>query len=173
MHKLPSPWSIVSTDNPCWAIATASAMVFLIGLAVKLTGTVPGRRGGPDTPVDPEVAGMVLASAVALSLFLWVIVALRVVRVRGLFDRGREVEASVRKVRCLKGGTKLELEFELYGIPHKARFSFMRSGRTPAFSEGARISVLVDPANPKRAIPLAFYGETRARPGSAEHPISA
>ena len=139
-------------------------MVFFIGLMVKLTGTIPGRRGGPDTPVAPEVATMVLACAMALILLLSAIVALRVARVRSLFDQGREVEASVRKVTYFRGARqKLELEFELYGIPHKVSFFFLRSPRTPAFSEGTRISVLVDPANPKRAIPLTLYGD----PGTA------
>jgi hypothetical protein len=164
MHKLPSPWSIIWTDNACVGVATAAAMVFFIGLMVKLTGTIPGRRGGPDTPVDPEVASIVLACAVALMLFLSAIVALRVVRVRNLFDGGREVEASVRKVTYFRGGArqKLELEFDLDGIPHKVSFFFLRSWRTPAFSEGTRISVLVDPVNPKRAIPLALYGDPDA-----------
>jgi hypothetical protein len=131
---------------------------------VKLTGTIPGRRGGPDIPVDPGVASMVLACAVALILFLSAIVALRVARIRSLFDGGREVEASVRTVkRRLRGGTTLKLEYELDGIPYKVSFAFLRSSRTPAFSEGTPIPVLVDPANPKRAIPLALYGD----PGAA------
>ena len=161
MHKLPSPWSIIGTDNASWGIISAAAMVLFVGLMVKLTGTIPGRRGGPDRPVDPEVASMVLACAVGLILFLSAIVALRVGRVRSLFDRGREVEAGVRKVTYFRGGArqKLELEFELSGIPYKVSFFFLRSSRTPAFSEGTRIPVLVDPANPKRAIPLALYGD--------------
>jgi hypothetical protein len=163
MREQPSPWSIVFTDNACLAIGTGAAMVFFIGLMVKLTGTIPGRRGGPDTPVTPEVASIVLACAVALSLLLAAIVAVRVARIRSLFDGGLEVEASVRKVKRLRSGTTLKLEFELYGIPHEASFSFLPSRRTPAFGEGARIPVLVDPANPKRAIPLTLYGD----PGTA------
>jgi hypothetical protein len=164
MRKLPSPWSIIWTDNACCGITTAAPMVFLIALVIKLTGTIPGSRGKPDRPVDPEVASMVLACAVALILFLSAVVAVRVVRIRSLFDRGHEVEASVRKVTYFRGARqKLELEFELYGIPHEASFSFLRLRRTPAFGEGARIPVLVDPANPKRAIPLTLYGD----PGTA------
>ena len=161
VRKLPSPWSIIWTNNACLGFTTGALFVLFIGLMVKLTGTIPGKRGGPDTPVTPEVASMVLACAVALILFLSAIVALRVARVRNLFDQGREVEASVRKVTYIRGGArqKLELEFELSGIPYKVSFFFLRSSRTPAFSEGTRIPVLVDPANPKRAIPLALYGD--------------
>ena len=39
-------------------------------------------------------------------------------------------------------------------------------------SEGTRISVLVDPVNPKRAIPLALYADPGAAQ-SGERPISA
>jgi hypothetical protein len=172
MRKLPSAWSIIATDNACWAMITSSPMVMLIALGIKLTGTIPGSRGRPDTPVDPHVATMVLAGAVALILFLSAIVARRVARVRGLFEGGREVEASVRKVKYLRGGAKLELEFELDGIPRKVSFAFLRWPRTPAFSEGTRIPVLVDSANPKRAIPLALY-TSAAAVQSGERPISA
>jgi hypothetical protein len=62
----------------------------------------------------------------------------------------------------------VELEFDLYGIPYKVNFFFLRSSRTPAFSEGTRIPVLVDPEHPKRAIPLALYGDPgAARSGGA------
>ncbi len=175
MRKRPSPWSIIWTDNACCGIIAIAPPFLLIALLIKLTGTIPGSRGRPDTPVDPEVASMVLACAVALVLFLSAIVARRVARIRSLFDGGREVEASVRKVTYFRGGRqKLELEFELDGIPYKVSFFFLRSSRTPAFSEGTRISVLVDPVNPKRAIPLALYGDPGAaqsgeRPSSAEH----
>jgi hypothetical protein len=56
MRKRPSPWSIICTDNACWAISTSAPVVFLLALAIKLTGTISGRRGGPDRPVDPAVA---------------------------------------------------------------------------------------------------------------------
>jgi hypothetical protein len=164
MRKLPSRWSIIWTNNASCGITTGAAFVLFIGLMVKLTGTIPGRRGGPDIPVDPGVASMVLACAVALSLFLSAIVARRVARVRSLFDGGREVEASVRTVKRLRGGTKLKLEYELDGIQYKVSFAFLRSSSTPAFSEGKRIPVLVDPATPKRVIPLALYGD----PGVAQ-----
>src|SRR5262245_7341870 len=158
MRKLPSPWSIIWTDNACWAITTSAPMVLFIALMIKFTGTIPGSRGRPDTPVDSDVASMVLAGAVALILFLSAIVALRVTRVRNLFDRGREGAASLRKVKHFRGArTKLEFEFELDGIPYKLNSTFLRWSRMPAFSEGTRISVLVDPMNPKRAIPLAAY----------------
>jgi hypothetical protein len=163
MRKQPSPWSIVCTDNASWAIATSAAMVFFIGLMVKLTGTIPGSRGRPDTPVDPEVASMVLACAVALILFLSAIVARRVARIRSLFDGGREVEASARKVTYFRGGArqKLELEFTRTAS-HTRPFLFLRLLRT--LFTGTRISVLVDPVNPKRVVPLALYGD----PGAAQ-----
>jgi hypothetical protein len=172
MRKLPSPWSIIWTDNACCGITTSAPVVFLMALVIKLTGTIPGSRGRPDTPVDPEIASMVLACAVALILFLSAIVAVRVARIRSLFDGGREVEACVRKVKRFRGGARLKLEFELDGIPYKVSSAFLRSSRTPAFSEGTRISVLVDPVNPKRAIPLALYADPGAAQ-SGERPISA
>ena len=161
MRKRPSPWSVIWTDYVCCSISTSAPLVFLLGLMVKLTGTLPGRRGGPDTPVTPEIASMVLVCAVALTLFLATIVALRVARIRSLFDQGREVEASVRKLTYFRGGSRqrLELAFELNGMAHEARVTFLRGSKTPTFSEGARIPVLVDPEHPKRVVPLTLYGD--------------
>ena len=117
MRRLPSPWSIIWTDNACCRITTIAPVVFLMALVIKLTGTIPGGRGRPDTPVDDEVASLVLAGAAALALFLSAIVARRVARIRSLFDEGREVEASVRRVTSFRGARqKLEFEFELDGI---------------------------------------------------------
>ena len=165
MRKLPSPWSIIWTDNAYRGITIIAPVLCLMALVITLTGTIPGSRGRPDTPVDPDVASMVLACAVALILFLSATVALRVARIRSLFDGGREVEATVRKVNYFRGGAgqKLELEFELDGIPYRVSSAFLRSSRTPAFSEGTRISLLVDRVNPNCAIPLALYED----PGAA------
>src|SRR5262245_28343760 len=159
MRKRPSPWSIIWTDNACCGIVTAAPLILFIAVMIKITYAIPGRRGGPDTPIDPAVASLVLACAVALILFLFAIVARRVERITSLFEAGREVEASVRKLTCFRGGAKLELEFELDGIPYQVDFRFLRGWRTPAFSEGTRIPVLLDPANPKRVVPLALYGD--------------
>jgi len=164
MRKLPSAWSIVWTDNVCCAISSSAPMILFIGLAIKLTGTIPGQRGKPDIPLEPQVASMVLAGAVALILLLAAIVVRRVAWTRGLFDRGREVEASVRKVSRYRGGATLALEFELDGMAYKAQSAFRCWWNPPVFSEGMRIQVMVDPVNPKRAIPLALYG----LPGATE-----
>ena len=86
MRKLPSPWSILRTDNACYQMSWIGPVFFVLSLLVKLTGTVPGGRGRPDQPVDPEFATFVLASAAALTAFLGSIVALRVSRIRSLFD---------------------------------------------------------------------------------------
>ena len=178
MRKLPSTWSIVWTDNACYQITSMAAVVFLVTLMIKLTGTLPGGRGKPDIPLDPEVASLILAYAVAGILFLSAIVARRVARIRSLFDRGLEIEASVRTVKRLRGGTTLKLELQYAGITYRVRTTFQCGSRTPSFDEGTRIPVLVDPLDPRRAIPLALYADPGADPvaapaGSAEGAVSA
>jgi hypothetical protein len=65
-------------------------------------------------------------------------------------------------VKRFRGGSTLKLEFELNGILYKASSTFQRWLRTPEFSEGTRVPVLVDPMNPKRAIPRALYDDPDA-----------
>ena len=162
VRKLPSARSVLWTDNACYTITLIAPMFFFLALMVKLTGTVPGGRGKPDQPVDPEFATLLLASATLLALFLYAIVALRVARVRRLFDLGEEVEATVLKVSRFKGGGRLKLEFERAGTTYRVRSTFKRWATTPTFAEGNRVALLVDPSNPKRAVPVALY----ASPGT-------
>jgi hypothetical protein len=176
MRRLPSTWSIVWTDTACWRITSTAAVVLVVALMIKLTGTLPGGRGKPDIPLDPEFASLILAYAVAGILFLSAIVARRVARIRSLFDRGLEIEATVRKVKRARGGTTLRLELQHAGITYRVRTAFQRGWRTPEFEEGTRIAVLVDPLDPRRAIPLALYANPGADPapaGSAERAVSA
>jgi hypothetical protein len=167
MRKLPSARSILWTDNACHALTTIAPIVFGLALMVKLTGTLPGGRGKPDRPVDPEVASLVLASATALCLLFAAIVAARVARIRRLFDRGEEVEATVLKVSRFRGGGRVKLQFERAGTTYRVRSTYKRSATTPTFAEGTRISLLVDRLNPKRAVPVALYATPEAPPAGS------
>jgi hypothetical protein len=160
MRKLPSAWSIVWTDNVSYMLTSIGPVLFVLALMIKLTGTVPGGRGKPDQPVDPEFANLVLASAAALLAFFGALVSLRVARIRSLFDSGEEVEATVRKVSRFKGGATLRLEFQRGGQAYKVRSTFKRWSQTPEFTAGDRLALLVNPANPKRAVPVALYERT-------------
>lgn len=178
MRKLPSPWSIVWTDKACYPMLLAPLMFFLFALAVKLTGTWPGSHGRPDRPVDPEVANLALACTGGLMVLLWSLVALRIARIRSLFDSGQEVEATIRKVKRFRGGWTLELEYEHAGTTYRVRSSFQNSSRTPGFTAGDRVSLLVDRMNPKRAVLTALYandGDTKpaASRAAVEQPSAA
>jgi hypothetical protein len=164
VRRLPSPWSVVWIDNVCFRITTLAPWALFFALMVKLTGTLPGGRNQPDVPVDAGVANAILACAVALGLVLAGIVVLRVSRIRGLLERGREDEARVRKVKRFRGGATLKLELERAGVTHQARYTFQRWSGTPTFEEGTRVCVVVDPEHPKRVLPLALFTEARAAP---------
>jgi len=123
----------------------------------RLTGTWPGGRGRPDQPVDPEFASLLLACTGGVLALLWLIVALRVARIRSLFDSGEELEARVEKVSRFRGGSTLKLGYELAGTTYRVRSSFQGSSRIPTFTVGDHVSLLVDPMNPKRAVPIALY----------------
>lgn len=167
MRTRPSTWSIVSTDNVCFRITTLTPWALIFALMVQFTGTLPGGRHKPDVPVDPAVASTILACAMALSLVLAGIVVLRVRGIRDVLEHGREIEAWVRRVKRFKGGATLQLELESAGVRHAARYTFQRWTRTPTFEEDTRISVLVDPAHPRRALPLALFSDACAAGGTS------
>ena len=60
MRKLPSPWSIIWTDNAYRGITIIAPVLCLMALVITLTGTISGSRSRPDTPVDPDVASITL-----------------------------------------------------------------------------------------------------------------
>jgi hypothetical protein len=167
MRKLPTARSILWTDNVCYVLSVIAPMCFGFALMVKLTGTLPGGRGKPDQPVTPEFANLLLAGATAFALLLSAIVAARVARIRRLFDQGEEVEATVVKVSRFRGGAKLKYEFERAGTTYRGRSSFQRWARTPTFTEGTRIAVLVDRLNPKRAVPVALFADPGTPPAGS------
>lgn len=164
MHKRPSVWSIVWTDDLCYKISPAIVAVLFFGLMVGFTGTLPGGRHKPDVPVSPEVAAAIVAGSVVLTLLLMWPVALRVASIRRLFEHDRRSEALLRQVKRFRGGETLKLEVELprRGGVQKASYTLRRWASTPTFVEGTRIAVLLDPEHPKRAIPVALYGRTEA-----------
>ena len=157
MRALPSPWTILRTDNRSYQLTWLGTVCLVLALLVKLTGTVPGGHGRPDRPVDPGVANLVLASAAALTALLGSIVALRVARIRGLLDSGDEVEAEVRKVSRFRGGARLALEFERDGRTHRVRWTYQRWSRTPIFVAGMRV-VARRSGEPRRAVPVDARG---------------
>ena len=85
------------------------------------------------------------------------IVFLRVMRIRGLFESGEEIEATVKKVSRSRGGTTLKLEYRRAGTTHEIPSSIQRGSRIPTFTSGTQISLLVDPLRPRRAVPVALY----------------
>jgi hypothetical protein len=178
MRTPPSRWSIVWTDNACYQMVVFPPGFFLFALMVKLTGTWPGGRGRPNQPVDPEFANLFLVCTSGMLAFLWSIIALRVARIRDLFDSGEEVEATVAKVSRFRGGSTLKLEYELEGTTYRVRSSFQGSSRIPTFTVGDRIVLLVDGMHPKRAVPIALYandssGATASGRAAGERPSAA
>lgn len=164
MRKPPSAWSVVWTDNTCCQVVSIAVVVLFFGGMVALTGTLPAGRGKPEIPLEPEVAGRIVTSALAGVLLLAGIVAWRVTRIRALIERGLELEATVRKVKRIRGGEKLKLELQHAGVSYRVCSTFQRGSRTPRFEAGSRIPVLVDPLDPGRAVPLALYVDPDAAP---------
>jgi hypothetical protein len=109
---------------------------------------------------------------------LWSMAALRVARIRGLYDSGDEVEATALKVSRHRRGARLSLEYEHAGMTYRLRTSFLGSSRLATLTAGDRVSLLVDPMNPKRAVPIALYandssGATGSKQAAGEPPSAA
>jgi len=157
MRQPPRTRSIFWTESACYPLVCVAVAILLLTLGVKVTGTLPGRRGRPGTPVDPETASWILSGGIAAALALSAIAARRVARVRRLFEDGHQVEATVEKVLRYRGGSTLRLEFSQRGEVRRARAKYVRWRQTPSFEQGMRISLLVDRDDPRRVVPLALY----------------
>jgi len=165
MRQPPPLWKIVWNDNASGLMAMIGPVLFVFALCEQLSGVAPGGRGRAPRPVDPEFARLATAVTGALMAALWAFAAVRVARIRQLFEDGVEVEATLRKLTHLKGWVRLRLELERSGTTLSVRTTVRRSAHADALAVGDRLMLLVDPVHPKRVVWPAIY--TRAEPSEA------
>jgi len=142
----PSPADIIWTD---WPALFASLMVPGIGLIGLLVSA-----GRLDQVTLLTVTLPV--TIVSLALLFW-----RIRRVRNLFRYGTAVPGAVMEVRIVRDRGRLEFLYEWENQTHGGWMPVHKNRRVVALRPGQAVTVLVDPANPRKAVvEEAFAGKT-------------
>jgi hypothetical protein len=150
---------VLKHDNP---FLLASFGLILVGMAlyVLVSGEAPGGRGRPGSPVDPRSAAIALGYAVGVALLLWIPAVIRIQRIRDVFACGTEVQATVRKVRTVKGYSRIDLDFVHNGAKRSVRRTIRGSAKASALEPGSAVGVLVDPQSSRRVVLAELFDES-------------
>lgn len=156
MRRIPAVWKVVQHDNPTFLLASAGVILVAMALFLKTTGTFPSSRHS-DVHVDPQTATSILGSALLVVGVLWIPAMFRILRIRGLFESGNEVRATVRKIRRFKGYCTIDLDFLFGGRVCSGRSTIRRSAKARAIGLGSKVGVIVDPSKPSRLVLADLY----------------
>ncbi|MCI0587468.1 MAG: hypothetical protein L0323_11570 [Planctomycetes bacterium] len=150
-------WKILRHDPHWFPMVAFGIVLFAFSLLVWITGRMPGGRGRPARPVDPEEARAFLSVAALLMASLCAIAGLRAWRIRGLFEVGDVVQATVERVTYAKGTSRVRFDYEHRGTRCSLRRSIRKSARARALKPGDSLAILVDPDRPRRVVLAELY----------------
>ena len=157
MRRIPAIWKIVKHDNAAFLLASCGAILVAMAIFVRISGVMPSHRHNEVVDVDPEAANAILRNTCLVAGVLWIPAALRVLRIRDLFESGSEVRATVRKVSRFKGYSTIDLDFLFAGAVRSSRSTIRRSARAKAVGPGSLVGVIVDPTKPSRLVLADLY----------------
>lgn len=149
----PTWWRIISTDY--WALV--GVIIPCIGLGLWIANAFfgfPGKLGGaPLPPNHPFFLILATAGVIAGAIIL--------TRRRSYFDNlfasGHRMQGTVTSIWFLKDRGRVEFTFDYQGQPRRAGSALHRTKRTSALRPQQSVTVLVDPAQPSKAIILDLY----------------
>lgn len=110
----------------------------------------PHLRRGASSP--PALATTL--SALALAVLAW-----RVARVRALFASGRRAHGVVLALRAARDRGRLEYAFPVQGTTVESWCPVHRTKDVLALEAGTPVEILYDPADPRRAVPVALFAK--------------
>ena len=149
----PSVMTILWADFPAFMAALFPFIVAILAMVVAFAGSMPDPRGGEDiTQSDlPYLLGFgAILIVVCVPLLLY-----RVHRARRLLRGGHETPGTVTSARLSRNGSRLKYEFKHASKKYKQ--SVLIPFWIENIDEGDRVTVVLDPARPKRAIIKELY----------------
>lgn len=156
MRESPSVTRIIGND-PAVILALSVAAIPLICGAFVWSSYAFGRAVPvraeiiPPTALQIAVASLLVGAPFSLGAAWWIAVT------RRTFRSGVESEAIVEDVVAVRHGTSLHFRFRSGGSWLKGKALSTGSGRSRRIVRGSAITVVFDPANPRRCFVRELY----------------
>ncbi len=124
-------------------------------------GIIVSKRGIKSVDKDNALLVILLA---ALALFGLLNALRRYIRIRGIFERGVSVTATVYGTSFIKDRGRISYRYSHEGTEYRSHLAVSRNKETQALENGKKIFVLVDERNPKKSLILALYSDNVDQP---------
>lgn len=144
---------IISTDYTALLGAILPLVGVLLWIGNKFFG-FPSRWRGREIQQGDSTFLWIAAAMVIVGvlLLLW-----RIHTFQSLFIAGHRVPGRVTTVSFFRDRGRIEYEYQYAGASHHAGNAIHKNKRTMAIQQGMPVTIVVDPANPKRTILLDLY----------------
>jgi hypothetical protein len=143
--RLPTLWKIIDTDYIALLAVFTPATLWVLYLFFKIFRLV----------FRDELFYMWLsvgATALGVALLTW-----RFISIRQLFENGLEAKGKILKVFFYRDRGRVDYEYRHQGAKYQGANNFHRTPSTRNLTKGDAVTVVVDPANPKRSMIKDVY----------------
>jgi hypothetical protein len=138
-EQLPSIWRIIDIDY----IATVAALAPVVGWFLYLFFNLIGRDNSGQ---------LYLTIALAASVIGLIVLALRVLAIRRLFENGQTIPGKIEYVYFNRDRGTVRFTYIYQGEEYRTNSAIHRCSRTLALQAGAPVRVVVEQNNPKYAL---------------------
>jgi hypothetical protein len=148
--RSPSPYQILRNDYFGVTMAVAPFMLWLLLGAVAI---LPAALGSEKLNLNPlMLAGLGLATA-----FCWIALIWRIWMVRTIFAEGTLVNGVITNIWFFRQRGSCKLQYNYMGTAYEIQNTLIYSKRTCKLAAGSRVTLVVDPQDPKRVFLRDLY----------------
>ena len=154
-RRLPPVARILKVDAPAGVAALTFALVWTLHAGAVALGRLPWGIEALIATASEDPAPLILTTAgtvLGLGIATW-----RVLRIRGVFARGAEVEGEITTLNFHRGRGRIYYTFQHRGKAHTSWAPVHQSKAVRRLRVGDRVPILVDPEAPKRAYLRDLY----------------
>ena len=124
-------------------------------------GIIVSKRGIRNVEKENVLLLLFLA---AIALFGLLNALRRYVRIRGIFERGTIVTATVTRTSFIKDRGRIKYRYAYEGTEYRTGLAVSRNKATQALDVGQKVFVLLDERRPKRSLILSLYSDNVEQP---------
>jgi hypothetical protein len=146
----PTTIRIIQNDYLAYTLVWIPPCLWLLFAAADL---LPGWLAAPVPSVDVTV----LFGLAAASLFCALALAWRITTVRAIISEGAQVSAEITALWFFSNRGRVKYQYIYQGATYNTQCTLVKNERLRRLVTGDRVTLSVDPADPKRVFLLELY----------------